>query len=367
MRLNDGVPRGDGGFIARRPLARQRLELTELSLGGAQLGNLYREVSDADAASTVDAAWELGVRYFDTAPHYGLGLSERRLGAALASRPRTAYVISSKVGRRVEPAEPAGARDDEGFAVPATHRRVWDFSRDGIRRSLDASLQRLDLDRLDIVYLHDPDDHMTDALATGYPALDELRDEGVVTAIGAGMNSASLLADLVRETDLDLVMLAGRYTLLEQGSLDDLLPLCGQRGVAVVAAGVFNTGLLARPHPPPDARYNYAQAPPALVERARAIAAVCARHGTTLPAAALAFPLAHPAVVSVCVGPRSADQMRENAARHGEAIAPDVWRELKAERLLRGDAPVPGVGADGHVTNRAVGADHPPGQGRGSS
>jgi len=353
--------------MARRSLARRRLALTELSLGAAQLGNLYREVSDGDARSTVDAAWELGVRYFDTAPHYGLGLSERRLGAALSSRPRAAYVISSKVGRRLEPADAGGAQDDEGFVVPATHRRVWDFSRDGIRRSLDASLLRLGLDRLDIAYLHDPDQHMADVLATGYPALDELRAEGVVTAIGAGMNSASLLADLVREADLDLVMLAGRYTLLEQDSLEDLLPLCEQRGVAVVAAGIFNSGLLAHPHPPPSARYNYAQAPPELVERARAIAVVCERHGTTLPAAALAFPLAHPAIVSACVGARSGAQMRENAALYRHAIAPDLWRELKAERLLREDAPVPDLGADAAVTDRAVAADHTIGEGRGNS
>jgi D-threo-aldose 1-dehydrogenase len=328
-------------MIAQRPVPGRSLALSEISLGCAQLGNLYHEVSDAEARATVDAAWELGVRYFDTAPHYGLGLSERRLGSAMASHPRNAFVLSSKVGRLLEPVDVAGRWDDQGFVVPATHRRVWDFSRDGIRRSLDGSLERLGLDQLDIVYLHDPDDHWSDVLASGYPALDELRAEGIVSAIGAGMNQAAMLADLVRHTDVDVVMLAGRYTLIEQDSLDELLPLCAERGVAIVAAGVFNSGLLARPHPPPHAKYNYDDAPPELVVRAREIARVCERHGTTLPAAALAFPLAHPAVVSVCVGARSAEQMRRNATLYREAILPDLWSELKAEGLLREDAPVP--------------------------
>ena len=327
--------------ILQRPVPDRRLALSELSLGCAQLGNMYREVSDADAHGTVDAAWELGVRYFDTAPHYGLGLSERRLGAALASRPRAGYVLSSKVGRLLEPVDVVEGWDDQVFLVPASHRRVWDFSRDGIRRSLEESLERLGHDRLDVVYLHDPDEHWAEVLDTGYPALDELRSEGVVSAIGAGMNQSAMLADLVREADVDVVMLAGRYTLLEQDALDDLLPLCEKRRVAVVAAGVFNSGLLARTRPPEDAKYNYGDAPPELVERARAIARVCTRHGTTLPAAALAFPLAHRAVASVCVGARSATQMRRNMTLYREAIAPDLWSELKAKGLLRNDAPVP--------------------------
>ena len=328
-------------MILPRPLPKTHVALSELSLGCAQLGNLFREVSDADCRATVDAAWELGIRYFDTAPHYGLGLSERRLGAALASRPREDYVLSSKVGRLLEPVDGLEGWDDQGFVVRATHRRIWDFSRDGICRSIEGSLERLGLDRLDVVFLHDPDDHWPEVLAAGYPALEELRAEGVVGAIGAGMNQAPMLADLVRETDVDVVMLAGRYTLLEQEALDDLLPLCADRRVAIVAAGVFNSGLLARARPPDGARHDYESAPQELVERARAIARVCERHGTTLPAAALAFPLAHPAVVSVCVGARSAEQVRRNAALFREAIASDLWTELKAEGLLRQDAPVP--------------------------
>jgi D-threo-aldose 1-dehydrogenase len=317
------------------------LRLGELSLGCAQLGNLYRAISDEDARATVDAAWNEGVRYFDTAPHYGLGLSERRLGAALAGRPRDEYVLSTKVGRLLEPVAEVDGLDDGGFAVPATHRRVWDFSRDGIRRSLAESLERLGLDRVDVVYLHDPDDHWDEVLAAAYPALEELRAEGAVSAIGAGMNQSAMLADLVRNTEVDLLMLAGRYTLLEQDSLDDLLPLCEARGVGIVAAGVFNSGLLAQPQPAEDAKYNYDAAPRELVARARAIAAVCERHGTTLPAAAIAFPLAHPAVVNVCLGARSAEQVERNAALHREPVPAELWSELKADDLLRADAPVP--------------------------
>jgi D-threo-aldose 1-dehydrogenase len=328
-------------LIPERRVPGTPLAVSELSLGCAQLGNIYREVSDADARSTVDTAWELGLRYFDTAPHYGLGLSERRLGAALSSRRRDDYVLSSKVGRVLDRVDIVHGLDDQGFVVPATHRRRWDFSREGIRRSLEESLERLGLDRLDIVYLHDPDEHWTEVLATGYAALEELRSDGIVCAIGAGMNQSAMLTDLVRETDVDVVMLAGRYTLLEQGALDDLLPLCRERGVVVVAAGVFNSGLLARAHPAGDVKYDYVEAPRELVERAHAIARVCERHGTTLPGAALAFPLAHPAVASVCVGARSAAQMQRNASLYGEKIAPDLWSELKAERLLRDDAPVP--------------------------
>jgi D-threo-aldose 1-dehydrogenase len=315
--------------------------LTELSLGGSQLGNLHHAIDDDTAGATVDAAWEQGMRYFDTAPHYGLGLSERRLGAALARRPRADYVLSTKVGRLLEPLAGVRGQDAEGFAVAATHRRVWDFSRDGIRRSIEESLQRLGLDRVDIAYLHDPDDHLEQVLAAGYPALEQLRDEGVVAAIGAGMNQTPMLAELARETDIDLVMLAGRYTLLEQGALDDLLPLCERRGIGVVVAGAFNSGLLAREKPTEEATYNYARAPADVLERARRIADVCERHGTTLPEAAIAFPLAHPAIVSVCVGARSPEQVRRNARLLTAEIPRDLWDELREERLLHAKAPVP--------------------------
>jgi D-threo-aldose 1-dehydrogenase len=313
----------------------------ELGHGAANLGNLYRAMSEEEASAVLDAAWECGIRYFDTAPHYGLGLSERRLGAALTDRPRGEFVLSSKVGRLLEPLPVVDGLDDDGYAVPRTHRRVFDFSRDGIRRSFAGSLARLGVDRLDIAYMHDPDDHIPDVLATGLPALAELRAEGAVTAIGAGMNDSAPLTRLVRDADIDVVMLAGRYTLLDQKSLDDLLPTCEERGVAVVAAGVFNSGILARSEPPEHAKYDYADAPAELLERARAIARVCERHGTTLPTAAIAFPLAHPAVVDLCVGARSPEQIRLNAARYADDVPTELWAELKADGLLREDAPTP--------------------------
>jgi D-threo-aldose 1-dehydrogenase len=313
------------------------LRLGGLSLGCAQLGNLYRAIDDEQALATVDAAWQRGIRYFDTAPHYGLGLSERRLGAALAGRPRDEFVVSTKLGRLLEPVGVVAGRDDDGYDVPATHRRVWDFSRDGILRSLEASLERLGLDHVDIVYLHDPDDFRDAVYATAYPALEELRAQGVVAAIGAGMNQSALLAELARNTEMDLVMLAGRYTLLEQPALDDLLPVCAQRGIGVVAAGAFNSGLLARDEP--AGHYDYDDAPPDLVARARRIAAVCRAHGTTLPAAALAFPRAHPAVLSVCVGARSPEQVERNADLYTDGVPGSLWEELKASGLLRADAP----------------------------
>jgi D-threo-aldose 1-dehydrogenase len=209
--------------------------LTSLSLGGAQIGNLYRPTSEEDARDAVDAAWEAGVRCFDTAPHYGLGLSERRMGAALRARPRGEFVLSTKVGRLLEPMPGATGDDDEGFAVPATQRRRRDYSRDGILRSLESSLERLGLDRVDILFVHDPDEHYREVLDGAYPALHELREQGVVGAIGAGMNQAEMLADFARNTDMDVLMLAGRYTLLEQDALDDLLPTCRARRVAIDA------------------------------------------------------------------------------------------------------------------------------------
>lgn len=314
-------------------------EVSRLSLGCAQFGNLYQECTDTQAAATIDAAWDVGIRYFDTAPHYGLGLSERRLGAALRQRPRNDYVVSTKVGRLLVPANPARERDTEGFAVPGNLRRVWDFSRDGIRRSLEESLVRLGLDRVDIVYLHDPDDHYRDVMEHGYPALEELRAQGIVGAIGAGMNQSRMLAEFVRNTDMDVVMLAGRYTLLEQDPLDDLLLECERRQVPVVAAGVFNSGLLALPRPGADAKYDYADAPAALIARARTIADVCSRHGVTLPQAALAFPLAHPAVASICVGARSPEQIRRNAELFRAGAPAALWAELKARGLLHEGAP----------------------------
>ncbi|MEL4319409.1 aldo/keto reductase [Leifsonia sp. YIM 134122] len=312
------------------------MPITELGMGAAQLGNLYRETTDAEAGAAVDAAWDAGIRYFDTAPHYGLGLSEHRLGAALAARPRDEYVLSTKVGRLLVPSGyPEDTMDDGGFAVPATMRREWDLSRDGVRRSVHESLERLGLDRIDIAYLHDPDDHGAEAHAEAIPALIELREEGVVRAVGTGMNQSAMPAEFVRRHDVDVIMLAGRYTLLEQGALDDLMPLAEERGVGIVAAAVYNSGLLSRPRPPADALYDYAPAPAELIAKANDIADVCEEFGITLPEAAIAYPLRHPAVVSVVVGMRTAEQVRGTAERYEREIPEEFWAALDDRGLVR--------------------------------
>ncbi|WP_426513672.1 aldo/keto reductase [Dactylosporangium sp. McL0621] len=320
-----------------RPLPRRpAVRLTGLGFGAAQGGNLYHATSDETFHAAVQAAWDNGIRYFDTAPHYGLGLSERRLGAALRTRPRDSYVLSTKVGRLLVPSpQTAHRRDPEGFDVPADQRREWDFSRDGVRRSLEASLQRTGLDRIDIVYLHDPDEHWEQAAKQAVPALTELRDQGVIGAVGAGMNQSALLTRFVRETDIDLVMCAGRYTLLEQGATDDLLPAASDAGVGVVIAGVYNSGLLALDQPPADAMYDYAPAPAELIDRARRIAAVCEAHGVHLPAAALAFVRTHPAVVSTVVGLRTPVEVGETRQRAAAAVPDALWTALRAAGLLR--------------------------------
>ncbi|GIJ54295.1 oxidoreductase [Virgisporangium aurantiacum] len=316
------------------------MRLSELGFGGSPGGNLYSAITDEQFASAVDAAWNAGIRHFDTAPHYGLGLSERRLGAALRGRPREEYVVSTKVGRLLVPSpETAGRADPDGFAVAATHRRVWDFSRDGIRRSLDASLHRTGLDRFDIVYLHDPDEHWRQAADVGVPALVELRDEGSVGAVGAGMNRSDPLARFVRETDVDLVMCAGRYTLLDQSAAGDLLPAARERGVDVVIAGVYNSGLLSRDRPPTDATYDYRPADPERVARATRIAVVCERYGVTLPVAALAFVRSDPAVVSTVVGMHNDIEVAETIHRAGSEVPDELWAALRADGLIEAPRP----------------------------
>lgn len=319
------------------------LELTELCFGGSAIGNLYREVSDDEAAGAIECAWDSGVRYFDTAPHYGAGLAEQRMGRALRDRPRDEFVLSTKVGRLLV-ANPSGEDNDPeaaGFVVPRTHRRVWDFSRDGIRRSVEDSLTRLGLDRIDILFLHDPDDYWAQAVGEGFGALAELRSEGVIRAIGAGMKQSQMLASFVRETDMDLIMLAGRYTLLDQSALDELLPLCVKQGVGIVNVGVFNSGLLSKPRPQPGMKYDYADAPAVLVERAVQLAEICERHDVLLPVAAIQFGTAHPAVVSTAIGARSAEQVRQNIEWLATPTPAAMWAELQSEGLIRADAPVP--------------------------
>jgi D-threo-aldose 1-dehydrogenase len=305
------------------------LSLTELGLGGSAIGNLFHTVADDEARRTVDAAWAAGIRYFDTAPHYGLGLSESRLGQALRERRRDQYVLSTKVGRRLEP-NPAPTGSDlaaGGFAVPDTYRRRFDFSRDGVNRSLASSLARLGTDRIDIVYVHDPDDHLDEAMATAVPALIDLRDQGVIGAVGVGMNQWQAPLRLVRESDLDVVMLAGRWTLADRSG-GPLLAECARRGVRVVAAAPFNSGLLARDVPMPDATFDHGPASSDIRARAAGLAETCRRRGVSLPAAALQFPLRAAVVSAVVCGLRSAGEVE--TARTG--IAADIpaaaWTEL---------------------------------------
>jgi D-threo-aldose 1-dehydrogenase len=274
----------------------------------------------------VDAAWDGGIRTFDTAPHYGLGLSERRLGGALRHRPRDQYVISTKVGRLLRPGSPPYGRDPDGFAVPADHVREWDFSADGVRRSLAASLRRLGVDRVDIALIHDPDDHGEQAFREAYPALEKLRAEGVVGAIGAGMNQTAMLTRFVTDTDVDVILVAGRYTLLDQSAANALLPAARERGVSVIAGGVFNSGLLAAPAP--GATYDYQAAPQALLARARELERICAEYGVPLRAAAARFPLTHPAVASVLIGARSAAEISDAIALRGVGIPAELWEAV---------------------------------------
>ncbi|PDQ34727.1 MAG: aldo/keto reductase [Candidatus Lumbricidophila eiseniae] len=308
-----------------------------LGFGCASLGGLYHTVTDAEAQAALEAAWGGGIRYFDTAPHYGVGLSEERLGAFLRGRPRDEFIVSTKVGRVLEPNPHFHGESDiaEGFMAPATRVRRFDPTEAGVRRSLEESLERMGLDRIDILFLHDPDVYDLDwGLREGLPALAKLRDEGLVREIGIGVNSVAVAARAVREGDLDLVMLAGRYTLLEQTATEDLFPLCAQRGVRIVNAAVYNSGLLATAHPGTAAKYNYSDVPADVLATARALAVVCTRFGVELPAAAIQYPLRNPLIATVVVGTSNAAAVRENLARMAVTIPADLWRELAAQGLI---------------------------------
>ena len=322
------------GGLPTRAVGSTGLQLSELAFGAASIGGLYRATTEEEAFGAVVQAWQDGIRYFDTAPHYGLGLSEQRLGQALAGYPRDEYVVSTKVGRLLEPNPHPTPRDTDGFDVPGDLRRVWDFSRDGVRRSLDDSLARLRMDHVEIVYAHDPDQFREGAAREALEALTELRSQGVVRAIGVGTNAVHELAPLLRDGLIDVAMLAGRYTLLEQGGLGSVLEPALEAGASIVAVGVFNTGLLSAAWPASNAKYDYDEAPPDLVARARQLAIICERHGTTLPQAAIAFPLLHPAVASVAIGMRTAGQVKSNVARYTSSVPRELWADLADSNLI---------------------------------
>lgn len=326
--------------MSEQGVTEQKPAIPSLGYGAANVGNLFRALDDEQAWAVLDAAWESGIRFYDTAPHYGVGLSERRLGAFLQTKPRDEYVLSTKVGRllRPNPDHIAGGLDtDNDFYAPDDLRRVWDFSADGIRASLDESRERLGIERIDILYLHDPERHDLDlALAEAFPALEALRAEGQVGRIGIGSMTSDALAVAVRGAALDTIMVAGRYTLLEQSASVEVIPACAERGTGIVAASVFNSGLLAQSEPRRDGRYEYGALPDALWDRLARIADVCRAHDVPLPAAAIQFPLQSPVVESVVLGGSRPEQVRQNAELAAVEIPAELWQELGAEGLIPG-------------------------------
>lgn len=328
------------------------LTFTELGFGSAPLGNLYRAIGDDEAHATLEKAWETGIRYFDTAPLYGLGLAETRLNRFLKGKRRADYVLSTKVGRIMQVCPPDRRTGIGKFFETPSRREVYDYSYDGVMRSLDASFERLGVDRIDILYVHDLDifthgtkeksDAMIDAfMRGGYYAMLSLRDQGVVKAIGGGINEWQVCQTLAERGDFDLFLLAGRYTLLEQEALESFLPLCEERGIGIVLGGPYNSGVLAT-GPKPGAFYNYEEAPQRILDAVARISKLCEAHGVRLIEAALQFPLLHPSVVSVIPGGQSVEQVVSNKSVLDAKIPVALWPDLKAEGLMREDAPVPG-------------------------
>ena len=329
----------------RIPIGQTGLSVSRLSLGSTPFGNLLSEVSDKDAEDAIDSAWRLGTRYFDTAPFYGYGLAEERVGELLATKPRSEFVLSTKIGRLVRTGIRTAADEiqENGqpfyLAKPDKHL-VCDYSYNGVRRSLEESLERLGLDSIDIVYVHDPDHHFRETVEGAYRALHALREQGVVKAIGAGMNQWEMQSAFLDHCVFDVILLAGRYSLLEQPAFPELLPKCLKQNVSIVLGGVFNSGLLAEPGR--EAFYNYRRAPEKLVGRALEIQTVCKRHGVPIKAAALQFPLSHPAIASVVVGVRKAEEYIENHKLFSYDIPDGLWADLRECGLLGEDIPTPG-------------------------
>ena len=315
------------------------LDVTSIGLGSAPLGGLFSPVSDADADATIARAWYLGVRFFDTAPLYGFGLAERRLGAFLRQQKRDSYVISTKVGRLLRTPN-GGAAEDEHYKGPSPERPVFDFGYDGVMRSVEESLARLGLDRIDVLLVHDPDDHYEDAVTGAFRALRRLRDDGTVKAIGAGMNQSEMPVRFAEAVPVDCFLVAGRYTLLDQGALTTLFPVCQAKGIGIILGGIYNSGILASPRA--GAKFNYEDADAALVGRALALEALCRKHGTELKAAAVQFCMAHPAVTVALQGARTAAEVSDNIAMSERLVPPAFWQELRARKLVDASAPLPG-------------------------
>jgi D-threo-aldose 1-dehydrogenase len=327
--------------IPRVRLGPSSVEITRLGLGSAPLGGLFAPVSDADAEATVERAWALGIRYFDTAPLYGYGLAEQRLGHFLRTKPRDSFVLSTKVGRLLRRIRGDNPRPDRFYKGTPPERAVFDFSYDAIMRSVEESLARLGLDRIDILFIHDPDEHYEEALQGAFPALERLRRENTVGAIGAGMNQHEMLARFANAAQFDGFLLAGRYTLLDQGALDDLFPACAARGMGIVLGGVYNSGILANPRA--GATFDYKEADAELVARAQRLEELCREHGIELKAAAVQFALAHPAVSGAVLGARTAAEIEESLAMAARPIPLDFWRALRRQGLVDPRAPLPGV------------------------
>ena len=327
------------------------IEFTELGFGSAPLGNLYKAVSDEEARAVLDAAWDTGCRYYDTAPLYGLGLAETRLNGFLRGKKRDDYVVTTKAGRLLEVCKPEERTGIGKFFDTPTRRQVFDYSYDGIMRSFEASLERLGLDRVEILLVHDlcifthgskeeSGKRIDEYMRSGYYAMLSLRDQGVIKAFGAGVNEWEVCQTLAERGDFDLFLLAGRYTLLEQESLQTFLPLCEKRGIGIILGGPYNSGILAT-GPKEGAYYNYSAATADVIERVSRIHAICQSHGIAMISAALQFPLFHPSVVSVIPGGQSATEVKQNREILDVKIPDDLWHELKREGLIRNDAPTP--------------------------
>ncbi len=326
------------------------IPFTELGFGAAPLGNLYRAVPEKDAQSTFEAAWKAGIRYFDTAPLYGLGLSETRLNHFLRGKKRADYVISTKVGRLLKVCEPSGRTGIGKFFDTPSRQEVYDYTYDGVMRSLEASLERLGIDHVDVLFAHDVDVfthkseaardvHVKTLMSGGYKALVKLREEKTIRAFGAGVNEYQVCETLAAQGDFDIFLLAGRYTLLEQEALNSFLPICEKRGIGIVLGGPYNSGILAT-GARPGAWYNYDPAPDGILDRVRKIEAVCKAHKVKLPQAALRFPIMHPSVVTVIPGAVSPKEVALNVKTMSAKIPKALWKDLKSQGLLHEGAPV---------------------------